>query len=77
VIMAEYRSVRTGPASRKRSLAGKHERYSKARLSGFGPAVELAAGGRSAEARKGIALGPGDRNAKSGGQHDQREDRRT
>jgi len=43
--------------------AGEHERYSKARLSGFGLIVELAAGGRSAEARKGIALGPGDRNA--------------
>ena len=47
-------------------LTGKHERCSKARLSGFGLIVELAAGGRSAEARKSIALGPGDRNAKSG-----------
>ena len=33
----------------------------KARQSGFGPIVELAAGGRGVEARKGIAPGPGDR----------------
>ena len=36
----------------------------KARQSGFGPIVELAAGGRGVEARKGIAPDPGDRNAK-------------
>jgi hypothetical protein len=47
-------------------VEGGQEIRAKARLSGFGLIVELAAGGCSAEARKGIALGPGDRNAKFG-----------
>ena len=43
---------------------GGPEIVAKARLSGFGLIVELAAGGRGVEARKGIAPDPGDRNAK-------------
>lgn len=50
-------------AARQR-VEGDPERVAKARLSGFGLTVELAAGDRGVEARKGIAPGPGDRNAK-------------
>lgn len=47
-------------------VEGGLEIVAKARQSGFGLNVELAAGGRGAEARKGIAPDPGDRNAKPG-----------
>ena len=45
-------------------VEGGSEIVAKARLSGFDLMIELAAGGRGVEARKGIAPDPGDQNAK-------------
>lgn len=58
-------ALKAGCATPLTGWTGGQEIGAKARLSGFGPIVELAAGGRGAEARKGIAPDPGDRNAKS------------
>lgn len=57
-------AVKAGCALPRNGWEAGPEIVAKARRSGFGLIVELAAGGRGVEARKGIASDPGDRNAK-------------